>query len=1220
MFLALSSLVAIQTFESQAVSPARVPVSTTVVDRGADPHPPSFNELVTDVEMIEGSTAELDDLPPLPVPEVVEPGPGGDVVVAPASGDPFFLGFVAGSHYPAADERIDPALLAAVRAQYDDGRPADETYAFVMFSKRITESRKALLADLGVRVLEFHPHYTLKVALPPLAIDAVAALDFVRWIGAAQSWQKVHPMMESFVAERRPGAPIECYVNVFDSDLNEASTWRAIGTAEYNTPDGVVQVADSEYAPKAWMSNGWQQRALQSMGIDVREYVDSIRAFRVLLQPESIEQLVGLDFVQFVEPLPPKTVGHDESMPMVHLDKTRITYNGGANNAAVAGEVDSGIYYAHNAINGYYWWASNFTGEASTDDFCLHGTHVAGTIHGDGDVEDSYEGAANGLGGTTTTRFFNTKLFSGAACSYASGTSMASILDATDGAVTDGSGNVTPRAMVVNHSWGSGSTSGGYSGTEADCRTIDNSVFVYDQLQCFIAHNHGPAASTTSQQGSAKNSFTVGGVIDYRNGSLDPGEMYSASGRGPTGDARWKPNVTAPGQWITSTRAHTATGYLTYNGTSMAAPHVTGLASQLVDHIPFLRHNAPTLGALLMASATTKNNQLLTSEADTHLDNWGAGRIQAWRAHAFTGATYVYRWTGTGYVYADVPVNSGATRIVACMWYTEAAASSGASQALVNNYNLYLDAPPISATGNVGEYTTQQSNRDNTEIRILDNPTVGTWRIKLWPQSVTSTCKLGLAVCVYYDDTTPDPTLTVTANDTFVRPNDAVQVTATYFNPDFIASAVFLDSTSSGDTLLSSSTTLEDGAVSNLLGNQQSGRDVLLGDVAPGDSRQARWTTRWATEGVKSFAVQARSDNAVDKALGATIYVDGTPPSLPTNLQSSTHTPNVWTNDTTITYTWTAATDNLSGIDGYGTFTSTTPGAPGPTKDIEQVTSFNETLAQGSWYFMLRPVDNSGNWNASYVSTGPYRIDTTGPAAPTNLSSPTHQLNTPNCSTVVSVHWTAATDSGGSGLAGYRAVWDTNPIAFPTGAANVAAGATSFTTDIGSGNNARYLHLRAIDAAGNYGTTAHFGPILADSTPVNLYCTAKTNSQGCSPRINTNGASPSKSGGAFAVTCDLVINQKNGLLFYGFAPLAAPFQGGTLCVASPTIRSPSQNSGGSALGADCTGSFSFTFTTAVMNQNGLDVGETIYAQYWYRDPQSPSTTGLSNGLYFTICN
>jgi hypothetical protein len=80
-----------------------------------------------------------------------------------------------------------------------------------------------------------------------------------------------------------------------------------------------------------------------------------------------------------------------------------------------------------------------------------------------------------------------------------------------------------------------------------------------------------------------------------------------------------------------------------------------------------------------------------------------------------------------------------------------------------------------------------------------------------------------------------------------------------------------------------------------------------------------------------------------------------------------------------------------------------------------------------------------------------------------------------------------------------------------------------------------------------------------------------------------------------------------------------PFQGGTLCVASPTIRTTNTNSGGSASGNDCTGTYSFQFSTAVMSLYGMDAGETFYAQWWMRDPASPSTTGLSNAVKFTVC-
>ena len=70
----------------------------------------------------------------------------------------------------------------------------------------------------------------------------------------------------------------------------------------------------------------------------------------------------------------------------------------------------------------------------------------------------------------------------------------------------------------------------------------------------------------------------------------------------------------------------------------------------------------------------------------------------------------------------------------------------------------------------------------------------------------------------------------------------------------------------------------------------------------------------------------------------------------------------------------------------------------------------------------------------------------------------------------------------------------------------------------------------------------------------------------------------------------------------------------------PVVRSPVLGSGGSAGGNDCSGSYGFNFSTAYMTLHGIHAGDTLFAQWWMRDPASPSTTGLSNGLQFTVRN
>jgi hypothetical protein len=599
--------------------------------------------------------------------------------------------------------------------------------------------------------------------------------------------------------------------------------------------------------------------------------------------------------------------------------------------------------------------------------------------------------------------------------------------------------------------------------------------------------------------------------------------------------------------------------------------------------------------------------------------------VNAENAHYdFSGVTERTNWGGTlnsgQFGFSDFTVDVGCIELVVLVTYHEDQCSAGAAQALVNDFDLYLDSPAngIDPAGNTGEYTAQQSSIDNTELRTFVNPPTGTWRWKLWPDSATSSIRHSVTVQQIFDDTTPDGTLTLTADDTFVQPGDDVAITATVFNPQYFGTALFLDSSSSGDTLQSAETTLFDGTVCDLTTNQSSGRDITLGSIGTNDSRSAEWVTRWNTEGVKTWSVEARSDTWVDESDDVQITVDGTAPGNVTNLQSTTHTPGVWNNAALVTLTWTAAADNLSGIDGYSrtwTLGAVTP--PDQTKDIEQVTALNSNLSDGEWYFSIKAVDNCGNWFPGNTNLGPFRIDTVAPQGPFQFDSPTHDEGVLSCDATVTVTWNPATDVL-SGLAGYATLVDTNPTSDPSGALTVGAGETSITQNLGSSPNARYLHLRARDAAGNWGVTRHFGPLLIDTNSVSTYCTGKVNSLGCTPTVSWTG-SPSKSAGNMTVLCSNVISQKFGLMFWGSAPQASPFQGGTLCIQPPTVRTPISSSGGSLSGTDCTGAYAFTFDTAYYDLWSIDPGETVHAQFWMRDPQSASTTGLSNALKFTVC-
>ena len=162
---------------------------------------------------------------------------------------------------------------------------------------------------------------------------------------------------------------------------------------------------------------------------------------------------------------------------------------------------------------------------------------------------------------------------------------------------------------------------------------------------------------------------------------------------------------------------------------------------------------------------------------------------------------------------------------------------------------------------------------------------------------------------------------------------------------------------------------------------------------------------------------------------------------------------------------------------------------------------------------------------------------------------------------------------------------------------------------------------------GQYGANIQSGMnavqlrFLGSCPAPSVYCTAKINSLACVPAIGSSGTASASSASPFLITATNVLNNRSGLLFYGFTAGIAPFQGGTLCITPPTVRTQLQVSGGSPSGDDCTGSYSYDMNARI--QSGADAklvqGAVVYCEYWSRDPASPSTTGLTNGLCFTIC-
>lgn len=284
----------------------------------------------------------------------------------------------------------------------------------------------------------------------------------------------------------------------------------------------------------------------------------------------------------------------DRSVPQTGAPKAwALGLTGDGTTVAV---LDTGVDDSHPDLADRVVASENFTKEDDGDEIG-HGTHVASTIAGGG----------NSSNGRYTGMAPDAELVSGKVCGQDECRESA-ILKGMEWAA------VSERADVINLSLGDIDS----KGNDPLEKAVNKLSRDTGALFVVSAGNDGPGASTVSSPGTATAALSVGAV----NGN---GKLANFSGRGPrTGDGAVKPDLTAPGVRITAARVKGSKlgkpadrFYQTLNGTSMAAPHVSGAAAILKQEHP--EWSGSEVKAALMTSAK--------ANPKTSVDGQGAGEL-----------------------------------------------------------------------------------------------------------------------------------------------------------------------------------------------------------------------------------------------------------------------------------------------------------------------------------------------------------------------------------------------------------------------------------------------------------------------------------------------------------------------------------------------------------------------------------------------------------------
>lgn len=247
-----------------------------------------------------------------------------------------------------------------------------------------------------------------------------------------------------------------------------------------------------------------------------------------------------------------------------------------------------------------------------------HGTHTMGTIVGD-------DGQGNQIGVAPGARWIgcrNMNVGDGTPSSYSA--CFQFFLAPTDLAGQNPDPARAPH--VINNSWGCPPVEG--CDTPGILQTVVDNVRNAGILVVASAGNAGSSCSTVRDPPAIyASSFVVGSITHGL-------AMSGFSSRGPVtidGSNRLKPDIVAPGSSIRSSLR--AGGYGNMSGTSMAGPHVAGVAALLMSVDPSLKRDPARVEALLKASAVNdvSNSQTCGGIPAATLPNpvVGHGRVDA---------------------------------------------------------------------------------------------------------------------------------------------------------------------------------------------------------------------------------------------------------------------------------------------------------------------------------------------------------------------------------------------------------------------------------------------------------------------------------------------------------------------------------------------------------------------------------------------------------------
>ncbi|MGJ8661857.1 MAG: S8 family serine peptidase, partial [Bacteroidota bacterium] len=453
---------------------------------------------------------------------------------------------------------------------------------------------------------------------------------------------------------------------------------------------------------------------LQSKSITIKESPKGSNLLTIAINNSDLQTVASLPYIQWVEQISQPGEKEDTRGRSLHRSSNLDTQTGAGRNYTGDGigvlVRDDGIVGPHIDFQGRIDNSgANTTGQT-------HGDGVAGIMAGAGNLDPSMRGMA--AGSDVYVSNYTSNFLDGVTTSLIN------------------AGTV----QITNSSYSDGCNGGYTTGTQ----TVDQQTkTIPTLLHVFSAGNNGTSNCNYGAGGGWGN--ITGGhkqgknVIATANVYFD-GSLVNSSSRGPAYDGRIKPDIAANGQNQNSTDENNT--YMSFGGTSGAAPGIAGISAQLYEAYGDANAGALPQSALIKAALLNTANDYGNVGPDY---KYGWGIVNGLRAakliedNRYLSSTIANGATNNH----SITVPSGTKQVRFMVYWSDPAATPGVTTCLVNDLDLtvtttssatllpwILDPTPTAAALNTPA-TNGADHLNNMEQVLINSPAAGTYTINI---------------------------------------------------------------------------------------------------------------------------------------------------------------------------------------------------------------------------------------------------------------------------------------------------------------------------------------------------------------------------------------------------------------------------------------------------------------------------------------------------------